>query len=331
MLAEQRTRALLRAADPVRGVDAPPPRLSAADLIARAEVAAEPDATGRPRVSRRLVLVAGSTTAAAAAYAVVTSVLERNGPAAPPAVPGAGVILAPIAYQIDQDPPPAADHLRDLAGRLTDAPYENHPGQYSYHRVKAWGDPLAISEDGHVMGYVTERQTWQLADGSGLQRTTALPPEYPDHESRDYWTRRLPPRSSNAPSELLLEPKEIAPLPSDPAGLAGMLNVRFGAGDVAKQVITVFSRYVVPKQTRVQILNVLADVPGFAWRGTVTDRAGRRGVAITYDDGLHQQQSLLVFDAKTGVVLAHELLSAAPRRLSTYMVILDTDRTDRPG
>lgn len=73
----------------------------------------------------------------------------------------------------------------------------------------------------------------------------------------------------------------------------------------------------------------LADQPGYVWRGAVTDRAGRAGVAISYDDTAHGQRSVLVFDSRTGQLLAHELVELAPEpRLLSYTV-LDAGRTDQ--
>ncbi|MEH0822574.1 MULTISPECIES: hypothetical protein [unclassified Micromonospora] len=110
-----------------------------------------------------------------------------------------------------------------------------------------------------------------------------------------------------------------------------LLKVRYGAGAASKEVSTVYGRYVVPRRTRAEILRVLADVPGFLWRGQVTDRAGRKGVAVTFDDREHHAQSLLIFDPNTGELLAHELLTLAPVRLSAYQLVLDTAWTDRIG
>jgi len=336
MFGAQRTRTLLRAADPVSAEITPPPRLSATELIARAEASTEPRPRHRPRPTRRLVLAAGATAVAAGAAAVLhpftTSTVDGPGALSPPAGAGAGPVLAPIAYQIDHDPPPAAARLRALAGRLAAAPYDNHTGGYAYHRVRSWGDPQVSSPDGrYVLGYASERQTWELADGSGLQRSTPLPPEFPDQASRDWWQQHLP-GVSTGPGENTMPPSPNAvQLPADRAGLAELLDVRYGASAVAKQVDTIYARYVVPKRTRAQVLNILADMPGFKWRGQATDRAGRRGVAITYDDRAHGQQSLLIFDQRTGALLALEAVWLKPHRVSVYVVILDTVRTARAG
>lgn len=92
-----------------------------------------------------------------------------------------------------------------------------------------------------------------------------------------------------------------------------------------------YLRYAVPRETRAQILRVLADVPGFLWRGEATDRAGRKGLAITFDDREHDEQELLIFNPGTGELLASELVVPSLKRTSTYIVILGTDLTDHLG
>jgi len=329
MLGTHQIRTLIGAADPIDPA-APPPRLSAVDLIARAE-ATEPAAPIR-RAPRRLVLVAGAAAVVAAGAVTVLHPFTASTGHGPGVLgpPGGGLVLVPIAYQIDQDPPAAGEHLRAMAAHLADAPSDKHTGRYAYHHVKTWGDPL-MSDDGgrYVLGFAGEEERWQLADGSGRSRVTTLPPEFPDVQSRDHWLRQIPGWPSAVPHEQTLPPYESSPpLPTDRAGLAALLSVRYGGGAVAKQVTTVYQEHVVPTRTRALILDILADVPGFRWRGQVTDRAGRPGVAITYEDPAHGQQSLLVFDARTGVLLAHEIVSVKPRRVSTYLLLLATDRTD---
>ncbi|MFD0594120.1 hypothetical protein ACFQZ4_17930 [Catellatospora coxensis] len=111
-----------------------------------------------------------------------------------------------------------------------------------------------------------------------------------------------------------------------------MLMTELGAaGAVGKQTSKVFGRYAVARQTRAEILRILADVPGFRWRGEVTDRAGRDGLAVTFDDREHGQQHLLIFHPRTGELLAWELLTLGPVRMNAYVLILETGRTDRLG
>ena len=63
----------------------------------------------------------------------------------------------------------------------------------------------------------------------------------------------------------------------------------------------------------------------------MTDRADRKGLAITFDDREPDGQSLLIFDPNTGGLLAHERLTLSPLRISAYQVILGTDWTNQLG
>jgi hypothetical protein len=337
MFGEQRTRALLGPADPARKTAIGPPRLSARGLIDHAEASAEPVVGRRhARPTRRLVLAAGTLAVAAGASAVVytfdASTQDSSKIASPPdAKPG--VVLVPVAYQFDADASPAGAQLRALASKLVNAEYDNGTGRYMYHHTKGWGDPVMTSADGRYnVAFAEERKVWQAADGTGQQVTVQLEPQFPDQESRAYWQRNLKATvATTAANTMPLPPLDLAPLPSDRGQLSELLKARFGAGAVSKEVSTVYGRYVVPRQTRAEILRVLAGVPGFKWRGEVTDRAGRKGVAITFDDHEHDGQSLLIFDPNTGELLAHERLTLSPVRISAYRLILRTDWTNQVG
>jgi hypothetical protein len=202
-----------------------------------------------------------------------------------------------------------------------------------YHEITYWGDPIESTADGrYVMAFAGNEKRWQLPDGTGRQVYTQLRPEFPDRASQEYWSHsKGMPTDIGTPHTTSLPAIAIPPVPTDPAGLRTLLDVQYGAGAVCKDAGTIYGRYAVPRQTRAAILRVLADVPGFVWRGEVTDRGGRKGVAITYDDREHGQQNLLVFDPGTGALLAGELLTLSPKRISTYQLILATDRTDTLG
>ncbi|MEU5566914.1 CU044_5270 family protein [Micromonospora musae] len=336
MFGVERTRTLLKPIDPARYGGVAPPRLSARDLIDRAEATAGPVAHRRPaRPTRRLVLTAGTLAVAAGAAAVVQTVRgsSETGETASPAEPG--LVLVPVAYGSDASD--AGDRLRALAGRLVDAEYDNHTGRYMYHHVKSWGDGVMISAEGRpLVSFAREFELWQAPDGTtGKQVTIRMEPQFPDQESRDYWQRNHKPGPTASvthdPRSDFLPPMQIPPLPSDRAQLAGLLHTKYGGGAVVKQLGGLYGLYVVPRHTRAEILRVLADVPGFRWRGEVTDRAGRKGVAITFDDREHDQQSLLIFDPETGELLAHEVLSLSPVRIGMYQLILRTGWTEQLG
>lgn len=336
MFGAQRARTLLGPVDPARTAAVAPPLVSAGELINRAGTTEAVAPHWRVRPTRRLVLTAGTLAAAVGAVAVLQP-FDTSSPDAPGG-PGsaAGSVLVPVAYQFDTDPPEAGPQLRALAGRIEDAEYDHLRGRYMYHHTKVWGDPVMTSADGrHHVAFAGETKVWQAADGTGSQINTQLEPQYPDQESRDYWQRNLDKRPAvgtvAAPAMIPLSPMELTPPSADPSALRELLKVKYGASAASKEVSTLYARYVISRATRAAILRVLADVPGFRWRGRVTDRAGRAGVAVTFDDREHDAQSLLIFDPKTGELLAHEQLTLSPVRISTYQVILDAGWTDRVG
>ncbi|MEV4825453.1 CU044_5270 family protein [Micromonospora sp. NPDC049274] len=329
----ERTRTLLGPADPARNIVVAPPPVPARDLIERAG-ATEP-ATGHRRVhpTRRLVLTAGTLAVAAGAVAVLRP-FDKRTPDDPGGLGGAvGTLLVPVAYQFDADPPAAGPQLRTLASKIKDAEYDHRSGHYMYHHTKVWGDPVMSSpDDRYHVAFAGESKVWMAADGTGSQSNTQLEPQYPDQESRDYWQRKLAaPEVAGTAAPIPLPPMALTPPPTDPSQLRERLKIEYGAGAASKEVSTLYARYVLPRATRAEILRVLADVPGFRWRGRVIDRAGRAGVAVTVDEREHDQQSLLIFEPKTGELLAHELLTLAPVRISAYQLILDTTWTDRIG
>lgn len=339
MFGERQTRALLGPADPARSVT-PPAGPSATALIQRA--AAQPAPAERPvavpapahraRPPRRRLLVAAVAGVVAVAAVAAYPLLQPTEPAGP--APLGGVVV-PIAYQVTTDPPPAGDYLRDLAGRLVDAPYDTSSGEYTYHRFRSWGAVSQTSPEGHEMSYVEERETWAADDGSGRLRTTILGAEFPDEDSRRYWESTMGEEIRTYPQEFIEVPPRVhdgVPLPSDRRELADLLRVDEGAEVASSAIVSTYQMHVVPTQVRAEILDLLAGVDGIRWRGEVTDRAGRPGVAISYDDVEHDYQQVLVFDPQTGELLAHERvdLTAEPTVL-LYQLFLDTGRTDSPG
>ncbi len=332
------TRALLAPADPAAGVPEPTPRVPAMTLIDRAERTADAGLAPvrRPTARRPLRFALSATTALAAAAAVTVVVVNGTGDApargpqadrpstsAPPAEEST-LVVTPIAYTITTNPPGAAAELRALAKRIRDAPYDARTGRYAYVHSKTWGDPQMSTEGGkYTAGATHQDETWQAAAGTGVQRTTNLPLQYPDRASRDYF--RDNPQPVPGRSSMTLD--AVGTLPTSRAGLAERLHLSRGPSDMAKAVDTIYSRYPLSRATRATVLEILADQPGFRWRGAVTDRAGRKGVAITGDQA--GGRSVLVFDPVTGALLASENVQlVATPVLSAYSVFLAYDRRD---
>jgi len=257
-----------------------------------------------------------------------------------------GPVLVPVAYQFATNPPAAGTYLRDLSARLADAPYEHHTGRYAYHAFRSWGAGLMTSADGrYSIAFNEDLRIWQAADGRGRQVTVEREPAFPDQQSRDYWTPHIRageifPAGVGNPVVLELGPESALQPPGvdglagiSPAELAGLLKVPDGTSTACSEVgKNLYWHYAVARPARALILRTLADLPGLLWRGKVTDRAGRTGVAVTVDDRRHDTRFLLVFDRATGQLLAMETQTVSePVRLSAYTLFLDTDRTDNLG
>lgn len=342
MFGERQTRELLGPADPARALRVPSAGATATDLIHWAEAAPEPapgagqrptqgrPSQGRP-TRRRLVLVAVTATAVVGAAAVAYPLLRPAGDG--PAGTELGAVAVPIAYQLTDHPPPAGEQLRELAARVIEAPYEQSSGEYAYFYRKSWGDIEQVSPEGYRMSHVEERELWLGDDGPpGRERVTTVGIEFPDAQSRRYFESLPNADQLLAPSQHVSDiPAGLSwpePLPTDRAELAERLGGAERPSD--KLLVAGYQEQLLPWQVRAAILEILADAPGFVWRGEVTDRAGRAGVAVSRDDTAHAQRSVLVFDPQTGELLAHERvdLSGETPELMHYSVIR-SDRTDQ--
>jgi hypothetical protein len=199
------------------------------------------------------------------------------------------------------------------------------------------------SPEGHTMSYVEERRHWAADDGRRWQDDKTVGVEFPDAASREYWSTRpqtpgATPSGTRPPQGIQEIPREpeSRPLPADRAELARWLGAEKPAGELAMRTYHLYSgSYLVPKRIRADLLTILAEKPGFVWRGRVVDRAGRQGVAVTADlvppagEYPERAQMLLVFHPSTGELLAYEYLETAPkRRVLHYQLMLDARRTD---
>jgi hypothetical protein len=352
---EQQIRDLFGRADPGRLASLAPPRMTSAQVIADAEALAT--RTHRfmapPGLGRRKLILAGAATmtAGAAAYALTRRSTVSQTASNTPAWALDGTVVVPMAFR-DIDPPPAADRLRALAASITDAPYDTRPGRYAYRHGKYWSAGM-ITDEGHTLGLAEEEEAWTAADGSGRFRRKTVGAEYADEASRRYWQAQIARgQGPTIPSEDVQDvpahpqdpiaspqPTDWTQPPTDPTQLAGLLRAEYGAFDAAKWTMELYRSYAVPRQVRAQVLTILAGLPGFVWRGQVTDRIGRRGVAVTVrayppddDTDRNQYETTLIFDERTGELLGHEysVLTASPT-VKSYILILNADRTDRLG
>jgi hypothetical protein len=350
------TKALLGPADPARGVPIPPPRARAVDLIALAEATAGIDAPSGVRRRRVLVpVVAGVAAAGLVATGVVAGGLTGGSPSGVTAgratgptptratgptptrtdapTPVFGPVVRPVAFEFDQKPPAAGEQLRAIAAQLAPSRCDTTTGKYTFIHTIGWNAVFDDAPDGRSQRIVpSERWNWLAADGSARFRATVLPAVYPNEESYRYFQKH-PVQPTGTPAadvnDLPPDPRRaIRPLPTDPAEVAKKL-LTGGKQFLFWNVRDWFSAHAVPQATRAEVLRILANTPGVVWRGETTDRAGRKGVAVSLDDGATRH--VLIFDPRTGEMLAWDDVERPVDTVAGSTVLLGCEHTDEPG
>ncbi|WP_173084539.1 CU044_5270 family protein [Phytohabitans rumicis] len=293
----------------------------------------------RPALAGRRLVLAAAVLAVAAGVTAGAVALTADGPA-PPGQAGEpprgdlllGPVVQPVAVQYALDPPSAGDGLRRLADGISAAPYDGKSGRYTYIHTVGWNAVIDAEPGGDSQViYPQDKQRWYLADGSGRITVTPLAPVYPNERSRQYWQRHEADPTPGVQHDDLPAGKAgpRQPLSTGADRLAKRLSMGADPQSVFLAVRDVYSYYAVPQEARARILHILADVPGVSWRGTVTDRAGRPGQAVSVDTATTRE--LLIFDPETGALLAWEQVERPTETVAGATVIVGYDRTDRLG
>jgi hypothetical protein len=184
----------------------------------------------------------------------------------------------------------AHDVLRALAERATHLPEPLGTGDYHYVHTRGRYRHSASHVDGRRIGSSVgerERRQWIAPDGSGRLLVTR-------HGEQILPTGDYPPGGLSAGFLTT----------ADPAALAAAIRERNPGGTTAG-AFTAFVRtwngQVVTTALHRALLLDLAEHQGLAEDGTVTDHAGRAGVAVSHvEDG---RLTRLVFDERTGALL----------------------------
>ena len=248
--------------------------------------------TPRRRHGRRVVVVAVASVAAV--LAVVFGLVPHVGRSTPAAYAATPPLLH---YQATPGLPAAAVLLRQLADRA-DAQPVPPAGRYHFLNIKSWSLWTRVDSagEGHSRVVPSTAQSWIADDGSG--RVVQVQDGH--HQTRTLgpgeWARMY----------------DVAGLSTDPAVLAGQLAVGHPtANGVAERLVAVtdlWKQQAPPPAPQAAMLRVLATQPGLVNRGTVTDRAGRTGVAVSIDSsytGLPTRYTLIL-DPTTGMLLDYE-------------------------
>lgn len=251
-------------------------------------------ASHRRRKGVRLAaLVAG-----AAAIAIVVPTLWAEGPT------GASPAAADALHR-------AADAARSQ--RALPAP---GPGQYLYFSTREHATSMYVPGHGRTNFLFTESmdvEDWTSQDGSGRVVTEPTGITFPSPADRAAWESAGKPELSSKTSDDRDSEGEgytidLSGVPTDPDELLVAIERREllggeGADWVTFQIIgeLLHLTYSSPEH-RAALYEVAANFPGVDFQGDVTDPAGRRGVAVSFDGGGHRHE--LIFDPETAELLS---------------------------
>ncbi|MEV0398159.1 hypothetical protein [Polymorphospora rubra] len=332
----RRVRRLLEPVDPARGVHVGHGDVEALLDRAREDVTsyAPPAPAPAPVRQRTSLLIPVATFAvvmvAGAAIAVVQAVSGSTRPPVPYVLPGAT----------------AAACLEQIAGRLQPTSYDGQSGRYERLRVSQDSGMSTQLPDTLGMATVVYSEDWTrwlAEDGSGRQRIVRGAPEYPDEASRNFYAEHPGhlPTAGTETRELGRRGLPVAPLPApDPAAMDRELYQprENGPSQALVGVADLNRGRVLPAAHRVAVLRFLATTDGVVCRGELTDPTGRTGVAVSADRGRGPRPSpgdhgreLLLFDARTGELLASSGGVTPDGAMVWSTVYLERGYTDRPG
>ena len=316
------TRQLLRGSDPV------PVEMTtgtARDPIGKATLtrilAIPRNQTGpglRPQRGWRLAAVVAT---GAAVLLAVTFILVPHGGG------GSAYAMTPplLQYQTTGAAPTGQELLRQLAV-LAERQSPKPPGRYDYVKTQGWYLDFRVAR-GSATGQLdpTFRQQWIAPDGSGRLE-----------ETRGDSTTL----NDNFAAGGLAGPQEW---PTDPAALRAELaksHPNYGTFEWFTAVGDVWNGQVVSPRLQAGLLRMLADERQLTNAGTVTDRIGRTGVAVSTESsnsGLNTRYTL-IFDPNTGMLLDFEQVLLEAGKLpvkvpatSSYTVWITTGHVNSLG
>jgi hypothetical protein len=342
-------RQVVLAANPVRDLPVPPPRATSAELRARAEARqATRPVTRRRSWATRWVLptVAGTTVVAvvvlgATGAGLLTAGGKADGTPAGGSPPPMALASAPagtpmpLALPAAADPPAARPHLAALAKAAARAPGEAGEGDYTYVHVQTW----AAGRSRGARPIARDERLWWAADRSGRAETTALsqPPPVPAAAETSTSDTTITTYEPGKVSVMVDAPSTQAPLLA--FQLADRHPLSEGPRGMLRAVADICRTHHLDPAQRAAALQVLADTEGVDYRGTVVDRSGRSGVAISVDSDGGSTRDVAVFDPGAGRLLSYErveLVGAAtsPSRspaLVAYVLYLNSGRTEAAG
>ena len=249
--------------------------------------------------------------------------------------------------------------LADLADRAARLPAIEPPRHgYVYLVQQSWYLAVAVGKSVAAKVVPTVTDTWTSANGPQLTIATPAPPLSPGRSTGAEQSQTLHGATLGRPVRQRLSPGDVRPFGSL-SGLSSRPRVLFGQladpADVgwsrslsdpvavghAMDSLVQYLNYSTATRTFLRTLyRMLAFVPGVSDAGRVTDRAGRRGIAIAVPTGGkgYWHSFRLIVDPSTGQLLAVEDIqlarSAVPIKtpfVYSYVVYLQSGIATRVG
>jgi hypothetical protein len=330
---------LISAANPLPTATAPgTDSARARQTLQRILAEAEPT-NSRPGRRRSRLIFGGLAAAAAAAIAVTLIVPDVSGRPRPwlgsRTLSGALGKLALVALSQPPAQPPG-------------------PGQYQYTDSRSLSSSQTFDSPKifYTVTFRLHRQIWIGSNGSGRIKESPSHPHFLTAKDRARWIAAgrpslgiRPTDERFGPHQLTLGPVNLFKLPTNPARLAALLTARKiesgppGPAEDFVQIGDLLRETDAPPALRASLFKVAERLPGVRLLGSVTDRAGRRGIGIAYfsyppKDKYPGQygKSELIFDPKTSALLGEQTVLVNSRtRTSTvtsWTVYLKTGVVD---
>jgi hypothetical protein len=208
---------------------------------------------------------------------------------------------APLHYTAPSpEAPSGSGLLRQLATTAAAQPRDPVPRQDRYAYVKASGWYLVSGDGGPGVGQISPQTTQSWTAPNGRNHTihvTGSPPEVDDFRAKD---------------------QPLATLSTNPVVLAHQLAVGHPRSDGPIEQAVAFTDTAIQQPIRpaveAAILRLLAKIPHLVNRGTVVDRAGRHGIAVSLDSAYTgvRTRYTLIFDPHTARLLGYEQTLIGP-------------------
>jgi hypothetical protein len=328
---------VLKRLDPAREVAQWPPRPVPSWSALAADQEASPLAAPRSRRPRRVLLAASLTGVVAAIGGVVA--VQVTGPQ----TPASAATPPPLRLQYPTDAGPADKALTAMADELQAGPPQQIPtGTFSFVRVAQWSLDMTSGDDATQVAIVPQlTELWRAADGSGKISKVTLDAQDvatpPDAAALNTLAAQRVPQVETYPAGGLASVVPD-PLPRTVEGLEKVLYAHQprvnGPKSAVRAVADLYRDSAVDLDVRIAALRVLAGTKGVLYRGVVTDRLGRSGIAVSVDSDNGGTRDLLVFDPRTGLLLGYESMflrrpANLPVRVPavfSYVLYLDQDR-----